>query len=361
MRFSDYQILYFEGFDSLNDPSPELIQGREYGTDYSPVYVSSSGWNSRENVYGTNLKMAWCWSSKWYLSPYLPNGQYERLGVHFLLGIDSLTASDLRILRFYDEVSNNTQVDIVLTPSGGVYDLRALRGTSQIGNSVAGFYTPGSANWAFLSVFLEVSATSGRLAVRGGMNDAILIDYQGNTQNTARAAVDRVQVGAINLSATGALDDLIVYTAPAGSEPMKRIRIVDNISPQADVQAQWQRTGGSSNAAAVSTSSPGSNPGITASLSGSEDRYSLMLPSFNGALAGVAHCARLRKVDPGPARSVKILGGFGQAATESAAFPVFANAAGRKYWDLYLGHPTENRDWQTADLTSDWRIGLRLE
>lgn len=352
-----YSFLHINGFEGSTGPELEY-SSTELTTSYSQIYYGATGWNSRPTPYGSG-QMLWCWASQLSLAPWLPGGPYPRLGVHFMFGLDSLVSGSMDLIRFRDMEAGTDQVIIRLVPGTGAYNLQAWRGSVQLGQTVPDFYVPGSANWQFLSVFLEVSPSDGRLAVVGGMNDDLLIDFSGNTQNSANPFVHRVFAGPLNQGVTCALDDVLIYTADPGDPPVPRSRVYGLVAPQSDVQVQFSRSDSGPNFGAVNGFGNVSGRYLVASVPGTQDLYGMGSPGFSGSILATALVASFTPQDPGPG-SVRLLGETEDGAYASQAFAV-RNGVRQRVLSIFDGNPVSETEWIPAHLNSGWKIGFRLE
>lgn len=354
-----WTLLHVNGFDSTGVVS-EDYSDLEARTDYSPIYVGGSGWNGRTTYYNYG-RMLWCWSSSWWVSPLLLQAPFERIGVHVLFGCDSVGASPLDIIRFWDSVNGTAQVTLRLVPSGQFYDLEARRGSMQIGSTVPQVISPGSGSWMFLSAFLEVSSGSGRLVVRCGFDDRVVMDYSGPTQSTSRSLVDRIYVGALSYAMTGAIDDLILYTAPPGTEPMPRIRVFGHVPPSSALETQWTVAGAGSNLDALSMDYSHESRYVSGRNAGLQDSYAVGLPSLSGRIAAVGVGVRAAAAEPGAGRNLVLFGSVGADGFQSQPMPVSGALIARRMEHWMTENPVRQRPWRIQDFSSGWNIGFRLE
>lgn len=213
-------------------------------------------------------------------------------------------SDDRNIVVFHD--GGTQQLRLVTSQVGGDFFLRLKRGDGTI--LATGSTRVQQDVWHFIEFGAKIDNTAGIAIVRlNGITQIQLTNT--DTQNSANASADRVELGYNGVSPFYFWDDWAIWRDPAGGDPALalpgELRVKTSLMV-GDELAQWSRSAGTANYQNVDETTPNDDTDYNfSSTPGQEDRFVPQSITATGAIKGLAVFGQFRKDDAGT-RTVKL-------------------------------------------------------
>jgi len=263
-----------------------------------------------------------------YMSPYLSSSPYTTLYTAFHHRTTTNSTTEAALVTFRDDLNGARQITITIQYNGSSGQIiRARRGTSTdtlLATSTANL--PLAGTWAHVSVMVFVDQVNGRVKVN--INSSTVIDFTGNTRNTAASRIDRIRIHGRVGGQSNVYDNWVIATGdPNADAPLPEIRIYTQF-PSADDITQFSVSGAISNWAAVNEVPPNDDTNYTYSGTvGQQDTFVHTAPSIVSTVLGVRVNANLRRDDAGSREFVPVV----KPATSSYT-PASNQGMYNRYW-----------------------------
>ncbi|MEO0248084.1 MAG: hypothetical protein ABIN58_00805 [candidate division WOR-3 bacterium] len=196
-------------------------------------------------------------------------------------------------VTLYDAASPGDEVKLTRQFNGvsGRYDIRLKRGTTLL--ATASGALPPMGVWAWVSIMGYIHSSSGRFKM--DVNGVNVIDFTGNTQNTAAARIDRLRMVAGNWQ----MDNLVIATGLTSDSLIPECRIYTQV-PTGNDSVQFTANGAASQYQCVDEIGPNDDTDYNSSTTaGQQDTFSMAAPSIGSTVLAVNVIYDARKDDAG--------------------------------------------------------------
>lgn len=355
-----HALLHMNGFDTAGNVAEEY-SGAEYSGSISFQSLFSSV-VPPFNGYGRYL---FC-SSNGYISPALSGAPFTTLCVSgqfsFLDYRLGSSTGETTFIQFWDGLANQVQVEIraSFNTSTNRVDLRAYRGTTLLATSSSPI-TGGLNQWNWISVLVNVNNSTGVIKIVIGPDNSLVMNFSGNTQNTANTRIDSVRIGRI--SNTGAattffMDDLFITSCLPTDSPLDERRILGAIVPTGNDAVAWTPNTGANWQAVSEIPSNGDTSYNSSNTSGAQDTFATSWPTLTGdTIYAVKITAMARKDDAGTQnlQNVVKVGATSYAGPNKTLLSTYF-----RHHNVWEQNPSTSLAWVPSDFSSNLKFGYRV-
>jgi len=335
------------------------VDGFEHNTVSGDRYSSAerSGTPGTANgAYGYGRALSIYASGNW-LGPLLSGTPYTTIFTAMTFSPQSNSTTNEALLQFYDDVTSTVQVTISIQFSNvsGKFNLYAYRGTTA-GTllATASNVIPAAFFWCHVSVMCTVDPTNGRVKVN--IDGTNVIDFTGNTQNTANTRIDRVRIPGVATN-TYYCDNWIIATGLPTDPMLPEIRVYAQF-PTGNDAVQFAVTGSAANWSAVNESGPNGDTSYTySSTVGQQDTFTFSAPSIGATVHALQVCYDARRDDAGP-RAMRAVVKPTTTAYDSGADDTLTSTY-YIYKKIWMTNPETAAAWTPAQATAA-KFGYKL-
>lgn len=271
------------------------------------------------------------------------------------------STANTAFIRFWDGAANQVQVEIraKFNSVTNRIDLEAYRGTTFLA-SASSAISGGDNNWFWISVLVHINSSSGIVRIKAGPSNATVMNFTGNTQNTANARIDHARIGRWAGSSTShvAVDNLVITSCLSSDPALDERRLRGAIVPTGNDAVAWTPSSGT-NWSNVNEMPPNSDTSYnTSNTSGAQDTFVTSWPALSGAtIHSVKVCALARRDDAGPQNLQLVI------KSGATSYP----SSNRALTDTYFRHfntwvtnPATSLPWVPGDFISTLTFGYRI-
>ena len=356
-----HTLLHMNGFDAGNSAS-EDYSGAEYSTNFG----YASGWfsvNPPYNGYGRYLLAA---VDNGYISPDITGAPFTTLCIsgqfcfsNYGLGRGS---AETTFIQFWDGVANQVQVEIraAFNTATNKIDLRAYRGTSLLATASSAC-AGGRNEWRWISVLVNVNSSTGVVKIKVGHDNSVVMNFSGNTQNTANTRIDRIRFGRITSTGPAAdihIDDLFITSCLPSDSPLDERRIRGAIVPTGNDTVAWTPSSGT-NWQCVNEIPPNNDTDyVSSNTTGAQDTFTCSWPALAGNTIYAVKIAAMARKDDAGVQNIRNVIKVGTSSYESGN-RLLSNVYSRLY-NIWEQNPATALAWAPGDFTSNLKFGYKV-
>lgn len=339
-------ILHVDGFEH-NTVSGDRYSSAERGGTPS---TSSPG------VYGYGRALFMNVAGHW-ISPLLSGAPYTTIFTSFHYKPDSNVFNNEPLMQFFDDSVSTVQVTISAQFSAvsGKFNLSVYRGTTSgtLLTTATGAIPP-AGFWCHVSVMCTVNTTNGRVKVN--IDGVTVIDFTGNTQNTANTRIDRVRFP-VTTSNGYNYDNWIIASGLPTDPMLPEIRVYTQF-PTGNDAAQFTVSGAAANWSAVNEAPPNGDTSYNySSTVGHQDTFTFSAPSIGATVHALQVCYDARRDDAGP-RAMRAVVKPTTTAYDSGADDTLASTY-FIYKKIWMTNPETSAAWTPGQATAA-KFGYKL-
>ncbi len=355
-----HTLLHMNGFDFGGDTTTDYLAS-ERGPE--AANYSYSDWNMLP-AYNSG-RFLFSGSVNQTIQPTLSGAPFTTLCVsgHFCFHNYNLHSGsgETTFIRFIDAAAGSVQVEIraEMNTGTGRVNINAYRGSTLLQKALSAAYG-GVRSWVWISVLVYVHGSSGRVRILVGPSNQEVMNFTGNTQNTANQRLDAARLGFLGSSGISSwihIDNLFITSAGSTDAPLGERRI-RTLVPTGNDAVQWTPTGATQNWQAVNEIPANNDSSYNSSnTSGAEDTFATNWQMTSDIIHAVQVSAHARKDDAGVQniRNVIKIG--------STSYP----GPNRTLLDSYMRHknfwtqnPATSSNWQKSDFGNSLTFGYRV-
>ena len=287
-----------------------------------------------------------------WLGPILSGAPYTTIFTAMNYNPQGNTTNYDPMLQFWDDATSTVQVTIAIQFSNvsGKFSLYVYRGTTA-GTllATASSVIPPAGFWCHISVMCTVDPTNGRVKVN--INGVNVLDFTGNTQNTANTRIDRVRIfGIATGSGNNFFDNWIIATGLPTDPMLPEIRVYSQF-PTGNDAVQFAVTGSAANWSAVNEAPANGDTSYTySSTVGQQDTFTFSAPSIGATVHALQVCYDARRDDAGP-RAMRAVVKPTTTAYDSGADDTLSSTY-YVYKKIWMTNPDTSAAWTPAQATA---------